>query len=31
MLYYMTEEAKEFSTAQREKRKPNSKKFPWLP
>ncbi len=31
MLYYMTEEAKEFSSAQREKRKPNSKKFPWLP
>ena len=31
MLYYMTEEAKEFMTAQREKRKPDSKKFPWLP
>lgn len=31
MLYYMTEEAKEFMTAQREKRKPNAKKFPWLP
>ena len=31
MLYYMTEEAKEFSAAQREKRKPNSEKFPWLP
>ena len=31
MLYYMTEEAKEFSTAQREKRKPRAGKFPWLP
>ncbi len=31
MLYYMTEEAKEFMTAQKEKRKPNSNKFPWLP
>ncbi len=31
MLYYMTEEAKEFMTAQREKRKPDTKKFPWLP
>ncbi len=31
MLYYMTEEAKEFMTAQKEKRKPDSKKFPWLP
>ena len=31
MLYYMTEEAKEFSSAQREKRKPKAEKFPWLP
>lgn len=31
MLYYMTEEAKEFSTAQREKRKPKAENFPWLP
>jgi len=31
MLYYMTEEAKEFSSAQREKRKPKVGKFPWLP
>ena len=31
MLYYMTDEAKEFSRAQREKRKPDAKKFPWLP
>ncbi len=31
MLYYMTEEAKEFSSAQREKRKPRAEKFPWLP
>lgn len=31
MLYYMTEEAKEFMTAQKEKRKPKSTKFPWLP
>ncbi|MFZ5494991.1 MAG: 1,4-dihydroxy-2-naphthoyl-CoA synthase [Verrucomicrobiota bacterium] len=31
MLYYMTGEAKEFSTAQREKRKPKSENFPWLP
>lgn len=31
MLYYMTEEAKEFMTAQREKRKPDAKRFPWLP
>jgi len=27
----MSEEAKEFHSAQREKRKPNAKKFPWLP
>jgi naphthoate synthase len=31
MLYYMTGEAKEFMTAQREKRKPDARKFPWLP
>ena len=31
MLYYMTEEAKEFMTAQKEKRKPKSEQFPWLP
>ena len=31
MLYYMTEEAKEFMTAQKEKRKPRTEKFPWLP
>ena len=31
LLYYMSEEAKEFHSAQREKRKPDAKKFPWLP
>jgi len=31
MLYYMSEEAKEFHTAQREKRAPDARKFPWLP
>jgi naphthoate synthase len=31
MLYYMTDEAKEFNRAQKEKRKPSAKKFPWLP
>ena len=31
LLYYMTEEAKEFHQAQREKRRPDTKKFPWLP
>jgi len=31
LLYYMSEEAKEFHAAQREKRKPNARKFPWLP
>jgi naphthoate synthase len=31
LLYYMTEEAKEFHSAQREKRKPDAKKFPWRP
>jgi naphthoate synthase len=31
LLYYMTEEAKEFMTAQKEKRKPAARKYPWLP
>jgi naphthoate synthase len=31
LLYYMSEEAKEFHSAQRAKRKPDSRKFPWLP
>jgi naphthoate synthase len=31
LLYYMSEEAKEFMTAQREKRAPNARKYPWLP
>jgi naphthoate synthase len=31
MLYYMSDEAKEFHSAQREKRKPDARKFPWLP
>jgi naphthoate synthase len=31
MLYYMTDEAKEFHRAQREKRKPGGIKRPWLP
>ncbi len=31
MLYYMSDEAKEFHRAQREKRKPDARKFPWLP
>jgi naphthoate synthase len=31
LLYYMTEEAKEFHRAQREKRKPDARKFPWRP
>ncbi|MBP8256509.1 MAG: 1,4-dihydroxy-2-naphthoyl-CoA synthase [Opitutaceae bacterium] len=31
LLYYMSEEAKEFHGAQRQKRKPNSRDFPWLP
>ena len=31
MLYYMSDEAKEFHGAQREKRKPNARKYPWLP
>jgi len=31
LLYYMSEEAKEFHSAQREKRAPDARKFPWLP
>jgi naphthoate synthase len=31
LLYYMSEEAKEFHSAQRAKRKPDARKFPWLP
>lgn len=31
LLYYMSEEAKEFHRAQREKRAPNARQFPWLP
>ncbi|MGA2691568.1 MAG: 1,4-dihydroxy-2-naphthoyl-CoA synthase [Opitutaceae bacterium] len=31
LLYYMSEEAKEFHSAQRQKRIPNARKFPWLP
>jgi naphthoate synthase len=31
LLYYMSGEAKEFHSAQREKRKPEARKFPWLP
>jgi naphthoate synthase len=31
LLYYLTEEAKEFHSAQRAKRKPDARKFPWLP
>jgi naphthoate synthase len=31
LLYYMSEEAKHFMTAQREKRKPDPRKYPWLP
>jgi naphthoate synthase len=31
LLYYMSEEAKEFHKAQREKRRPQAGKFPWLP
>lgn len=31
LLYYMSEEAKEFHGAQRDKRKPDARKFPWLP
>jgi naphthoate synthase len=31
LLYYMSDEAKEFMTAQREKRAPQARKYPWLP
>ncbi|MDA7916601.1 1,4-dihydroxy-2-naphthoyl-CoA synthase [bacterium] len=31
LLYYMSDEAKEFHSAQREKRKPDARRFPWLP
>jgi naphthoate synthase len=31
LLYYMGEEAAEFHGAQREKRKPRARNFPWLP
>ena len=31
LLYYMSEEAKEFHSAQREKRPPDARKYPWLP
>lgn len=31
LLYYLSEEAKEFHSAQREKRAPDARKFPWLP
>jgi naphthoate synthase len=31
LLYYLTGEAQEFHRAQREKRKPATKKFPWRP
>lgn len=31
LLYYMSAEAKEFHSAQREKRKPDAGRFPWLP
>jgi naphthoate synthase len=31
LLYYMSEEAKEFHKAQREKRPPDASGFPWLP
>lgn len=31
MLYYMSDEAKDFMTAQRDKRKVDARKYPWLP
>ena len=31
LLYYMSDEAKEFHSAQREKRAPDARRFPWLP
>jgi len=30
MLYYMSDEAKDFMTAQRDKRKVDARKYPWL-
>jgi len=31
LLYYMSQEAKEFHLAQRQKRRPDARRFPWLP
>jgi len=31
LLYYMSDEAKEFHAAQRQKRSPEARRFPWLP
>jgi naphthoate synthase len=31
LLYYLTDEAREFHRAQREKRPPDARKYPWLP
>lgn len=31
LLYYMSAEAREFHSAQREKRRPEARKYPWLP
>jgi naphthoate synthase len=31
LLYYMSDEAKEFHSAQRQKREPDARRFPWLP
>jgi naphthoate synthase len=31
LLYYLSDEAKEFHRAQREKRPPDARKYPWLP
>ncbi|HEY1765246.1 MAG TPA: 1,4-dihydroxy-2-naphthoyl-CoA synthase [Opitutaceae bacterium] len=31
LLYYMSEEAREFHAAQRERRRPDARRFPWLP
>ena len=31
LLYYMSEESKDFHSAQREKRTPDARKFPWRP
>ena len=31
LLYYMSDEAKEFHSAQRQKRRPEARRFPWLP